>query len=97
MSEKNIWDILNRNYFLIKNAVEKFEAKTADKLDVYDSECSGQFSNSPSSLCICSRAASDNNLIFIKHYRFAQNAAGKSKAASETVTGSSVIGSSCAR
>lgn len=36
MSEKAIWDILNRNLFFIKNAVKRSEAKTADKLDVYD-------------------------------------------------------------
>jgi hypothetical protein len=35
--------------------------------------------------------------ISIKPYRFAQNADGNSKAASEIATGSSVIGSSCAR
>jgi len=38
MSEKNVWDILNRNLFFIKNAVEKREVKTSDKLDVYDPE-----------------------------------------------------------
>jgi len=38
MSEKNIWDILNRNLFFVKNAVERLEAKAADKLDVYDPE-----------------------------------------------------------
>lgn len=38
MSEKNIWDILNRNLFFIKNAIAKREAKTSDKFDVYDSE-----------------------------------------------------------
>ncbi len=38
MSEKNIWDVLNRNLFFVKNAVERLEAKTADKLDVYDPE-----------------------------------------------------------
>lgn len=38
MSEKTIGDILNRNLFFVKNAVEKLEAKTADKLDVYDPE-----------------------------------------------------------
>lgn len=38
MSGKNIWDVLNRNLFFVKNAVERSEAKTADKLDVYDPE-----------------------------------------------------------
>jgi hypothetical protein len=38
MSEKTIWDILNRNLLFVKNAVRKSEAKTADKLDVYDPE-----------------------------------------------------------
>ena len=38
MSEKNVWDILNRNLFFVKNAVDWLEAKTADKLDVYDPE-----------------------------------------------------------
>jgi hypothetical protein len=38
MSEKTIWDILNRNLFFVKNAVKRLEAKTADKLDVYDPE-----------------------------------------------------------
>jgi hypothetical protein len=38
VSEKTIGDILNRNLFFVKNAVEKLEAKTADKLDVYDPE-----------------------------------------------------------
>jgi len=38
MSEKTIWDILNRNLLFVKNAVKKSEAKTADKLDVYDPE-----------------------------------------------------------
>ena len=38
MSEKTIWDILNRNLLFVKNAVKNSEAKTADKLDVYDPE-----------------------------------------------------------
>jgi hypothetical protein len=38
MSDKNVWDILNRNLFFVKNAVAKREAKTSDKLDVYDPE-----------------------------------------------------------
>jgi hypothetical protein len=32
MSDKNVWDILNRNLFFIKNAVATREAKTVDKL-----------------------------------------------------------------
>jgi hypothetical protein len=36
MSDNVIWDILNRNLFFIKDAVKRSEAKTADKLDVYD-------------------------------------------------------------
>jgi hypothetical protein len=31
-----VWDILNRNLFFVKNAVKASEAKTSDKLDVYD-------------------------------------------------------------
>jgi hypothetical protein len=38
MSEKIVWDILNRNLFFVKNAVKALEAKTSDKLDVYDPE-----------------------------------------------------------
>jgi hypothetical protein len=38
MSEKNVWEILNRNLFFVKNAVARSEAKTSDKLDVYDPE-----------------------------------------------------------
>jgi len=38
MSEKNVWDILNRNLFFVKNVVAKREAKTSDKFDVYDPE-----------------------------------------------------------
>jgi hypothetical protein len=38
MSENNVWNILNRNLFFVKNAVAKREAKTSDKLDVYDPE-----------------------------------------------------------
>jgi len=38
MSEKNVWDILNRNLFFVKDAVKGREAKTSDKLDVYDPE-----------------------------------------------------------
>ena len=38
MPEKNIWEILNRNLFFVKNAVSMREAKTQDKLDVYDPE-----------------------------------------------------------
>jgi len=38
MSEKNIWDVLNRNLFFVKDAVKRSEAKTSDKLDVYDPE-----------------------------------------------------------
>jgi len=38
MLEKNIWAIFNRNLFFIKNAVSAREAKTQDKLDVYDPE-----------------------------------------------------------
>jgi hypothetical protein len=38
MSEKNVWDILKRNLFFVKNAVARSEAKTSDKFDVYDPE-----------------------------------------------------------
>jgi hypothetical protein len=38
MPGKNIWEILNRNLFFVKNAVSMREAKTQDKLDVYDPE-----------------------------------------------------------
>jgi hypothetical protein len=38
MSGKNVWDVLNHNLFFVKNAVAKREAKTSDKLDVYDPE-----------------------------------------------------------
>jgi hypothetical protein len=38
MPEKIIWDILNRNLFFVKNAVRTREAKTSDKLDIYDPE-----------------------------------------------------------
>lgn len=38
MSEKNIWDVLNRNIFFFKDVVKGREAKTSDKLDVYDPE-----------------------------------------------------------
>src|ERR1035438_9781314 len=38
MSENNVWNILNRNLFFVKNAVAKREAKTSDKFDVYDPE-----------------------------------------------------------
>jgi hypothetical protein len=36
MSDALIWNILNRNLFFVKNAVRASEAKTSDKLDVYD-------------------------------------------------------------
>lgn len=36
MSDTAFWDILNRNLFFVKNAVKVSEAKTSDKLDVYD-------------------------------------------------------------
>ena len=38
MSDKTVWDILNRNSFFVKNVVKAREAKTQDKFDVYDSE-----------------------------------------------------------
>jgi hypothetical protein len=38
MPEKESWEILNRNVFFVKNVVLKREAKTQDKLDVYDPE-----------------------------------------------------------
>ncbi|HSU55935.1 MAG TPA: hypothetical protein VLT36_17900 [Candidatus Dormibacteraeota bacterium] len=31
-----VWEILNRNIFFVKNAVKRLEAKTSDKFDVYD-------------------------------------------------------------
>ncbi len=30
------WKVLNQNLFFVKNAVKRFEAKTQDKLDIYD-------------------------------------------------------------
>jgi len=36
MSDTAVLDILNRNLFFVKNAVKASEAKTSDKLDVYD-------------------------------------------------------------
>lgn len=36
MSNTVVWNILNRNLFFVKNAVKASEAKTSDKLDVYD-------------------------------------------------------------
>ena len=32
----DMWQILNRNLFFVKNAVKRLEAKTGDKFDVYD-------------------------------------------------------------
>ena len=32
----DVWDILNRNLFFVKNAVKRLEAKSADKYDIYD-------------------------------------------------------------
>jgi len=37
-SSSDSWKILNRNLFFIKNAVKSSEAKTSDKLDIYDPE-----------------------------------------------------------
>jgi len=36
MSDRAVWDVLNRNLFFVKSAVKASEAKTSDKLDVYD-------------------------------------------------------------
>jgi len=36
MSDAAVWNILYRNLFFVKNAVKASEAKTSDKLDVYD-------------------------------------------------------------
>ena len=35
-SKADIWDILNRNLFFVRNAVKSSEVKTSDKLDIYD-------------------------------------------------------------
>src|ERR1051325_5859486 len=34
--EESVWDVLNRNLFFVKDAVKSSEAKTSDKLDLYD-------------------------------------------------------------
>ena len=34
--DEQVWDVLNRNLFFVKNAVKSSEAKTSDKIDLYD-------------------------------------------------------------
>jgi hypothetical protein len=36
--EEQVWDVLNRNLFFVKDAVKVSEAKTSDKIDLYDPE-----------------------------------------------------------
>src|SRR5882724_5390079 len=36
MSDAPVWNILNQNLFFVNNAMKAFEAKTSDKLDIYD-------------------------------------------------------------
>src|SRR5688572_19561518 len=38
MRDETIWDLLNRDLFFVKDAVKASEAKTSDKLDVWDPE-----------------------------------------------------------